>query len=137
MANSRSMAGLLASALLLMACTREVVIDIAKKSGQITFTASRPGAAKPPCVHGLIVTLAGTDIATTPSLWEISTAAPDRCRTDFVYGKAPPGYAQSGPAPVLLVGSRYMVEITGPGLQGGREFTVQAADGELEDTVSR
>lgn len=129
MANSRGVPGLFACALLLIACTREVVIDISKKSGQLTFTANRPGTAKPVCIRGLTITLAGTDIATTPSLWEVSTAEPDRCRASFVYGTTPPGYAQSGFAPALLVGSRYLVEITGPGLQGGREFTVPATMG--------
>ena len=131
------MAGLLASLLLLVACTHEVVIDLARKGDVVTVTASRSGGDKPPCVQGVIVTLAGADIATTLPLWEVSTAEPSRCRNSFVYGEAPAGYSQNGPAPHLLGGSRYLVEVTGPGMQGGREFTLRTDDGPMENTAPR
>jgi hypothetical protein len=136
MANSRAIVGLFVSAFMLVACTREVVIDIARKGGAIAFVASRP-EGDPPCIQGVIVTLAGADIAVAPSLWEVSTAEPGRCRTSFTYGETPTGYAQSGPAPRLLVGSRYLVEISGPGLLGGREFTLRADDGPMGDEGPR
>jgi hypothetical protein len=116
--------------LLLAACTREVVVEVVRAGDAITFTATRSG--KPPCIKGLSVSLAGADIATTPPLWEVSTAEPGRCETRFTYGRVPQGYAQSGPAPRLLPSSRYLVEINGPGLQGGTEFTLRADDGAME-----
>lgn len=137
MGNSRIVSALLASILMLVACTREVVVDIMKKDDAITIVSTRPGSGKPPCVQGLTITLAGADIATTPPLWEISTAEPSRCRTSFVYGQVPAGYAQSGPAPRLLPGSRYLVEITGLGLQGGREFTARSDDGPMTSSTLR
>lgn len=136
MGSRRILGGLLASFLLLVGCTREVVVDLMRKHGSVTLTATRPGG-DPPCIQGLVVSLAGADIATTAPLWELSTAEPTRCRTSFVYGQIPAGYAQSGPAPHLLVGSRYLVEIRGPGLQGGREFTVRANDGPMVEAAPR
>ncbi len=137
MANSRALIGLIASTFLLVACTDEVVVDIVGKGDSVTFATSRTGAGEPLCVQGLIVTLAGADIAVTPPLWEVATAEPGRCRTQFDYGKVPAGYTSNGPAPRLLVGSRYLVEITGPGLQGGREFTVTGRDGPLTTATPR
>jgi hypothetical protein len=135
MVNSIALFGLIASAFALVACTNAVTVDVARKGETVSVDAIRAGTDTPPCVQGLIVTLADTDIATTPSLWEISTAEPGRCRTSFTYGQVPPGYTQSGPAPRLLPGSRYLVEITGPGLQGGRAFTFPTVDGPAPDTA--
>ena len=137
MGNSAAAGALLAASLVLVACTREVGVEIVRTGEAVTVTATRPGADTPPCIQGLIVEQAGADIATTPPLWEVSTAEPGRCRTSFVYGETPAGYAQSGPAPRLLTGSRYLVEISGPGWQGGREFTLRADDGPMESTAPR
>jgi hypothetical protein len=136
MANSPSLATLLACMLLLVACTREVTVALERQGGAVTITAQRSGDHPPPCVQALSITLAGADIATTPALWEISTAEAGRCRTRFVYGQVPTGFAQSGPAPRLLPGSRYLVEISGPGVQGGREFTLRAGDGQMGDAAA-
>lgn len=132
MAN-RCLALLVLPAVLLVACSRELAIDLKRQDGSVVITATRGGSGGPPCVQGLVVTLADADIATTPPLWEVATAEPGRCRTGFRYGEVPPGYSQSGPAPRLVVGKRYMVELSGPGLQGGAEFTMRDADGTLTD----
>ena len=134
MVNNRCSAWLLVLAPLLVACTREVEVDIAKTGDEISISVARPGSDKLPCIQGMTITLADTDIATTPSLWEVATAEPGRCRTSFVYGQVPAGYSQSGVAPRLLVGSRYLVEITGPGFEGGQEFTLRAENGKMRDT---
>ncbi len=121
----------LAAAVPLVACSRELAIDLKRQDGGLAITATRGGSARPPCVQGVVVTVAGADIAATPPLWEVATAEPGRCRTGFRYGEVPPGYSQSGPAPRLVAGRRYMVELSGPGLQGGAEFTMRDADGAL------
>lgn len=136
MASKQAALALLASALTLMACTRDVSVDVTKTGEAVAFTATRGKDAKPPCVQGVIVTQAGTDIADTPPVWELSTAENGRCENSFRYGDVPVGYSQSGPAPRLLVGSRYMIEISGPGVQGGQEFTMRAGDGVLTDALT-
>lgn len=133
MASNQAAMGLLVPALTLMACTRDVSVDITKTSDAVAFVATHGTDAKPPCVQGVIVTQAGTDIADTRPVWELSTAEIGRCRNSFRYGDVPAGYSQSGPAPRLLVGSRYMIEISGPGVQGDREFTMRDGEGVLTD----
>jgi hypothetical protein len=137
MVSNRALAGLIASTLFLVACTDEIVVDVTKRGDTVTFTTTRPGADEKPCVQGLVVTLAGADLEVSPPLWELATAEPGRCRMQFDYGQVPAGYSQNSTAPRLLVGSRYLVEIKGPGLQGGREFTVVAGDGNLTNTTPR
>ena len=133
MGNKRLLAVL--PALLLAACVQEAVVDVSRTGDAINVAVTKPGAGKPPCVQSLSVSQAGADIAETPSVWELSTAEPGRCRTAFTYGQVPQGYAQSGPAPALSVGSRYLLEIAGPGLLGGREFTMRAGDGSMVDAT--
>lgn len=121
---------LLLGAVLLVACTREAEVRIDKRGADIAISAP-PVDGKPPCIRSMIVTVADTDIADTPPLWELATAAPTTCGRDFVYGKVPAGFSQSGPAPALAPGNRYMVELSGPGWQGGRTFTMRADDGPM------
>jgi hypothetical protein len=137
MVSNRAFTGLIASTLLLVACTDEVLVDVTKKGDVVTFATTRSGTEKQPCVQGLVITLAGSDVAVTPPLWELATAEPGRCRARFDYGQVPAGYSQNSTAPRLLVGSRYLIEVTGPGLQGGREFTVMAGDGALTNVPPR
>jgi hypothetical protein len=128
---------LLLPALLSAGCMQEASVDVTRRGNVTTVTVFRPGKAEPPCVQNLSVSQAGADIADTPPVWELSTAEPGRCRATFNYGEVPDGYAQSAAAPKLLVGSRYLVEVAGPGLLGGREFTMRAEDGSITDAPSR
>lgn len=118
-----------AATLLLLACTRETTVAVARAGDRVAIAVTR--GDRPPCIQGLVVTVAGADIDATPPLWELATAEPARCLARFHYGEVPRGYSQSGQAPRLLVGSRYMVEVSGPGLQGGAEFTMRADDGPM------
>lgn len=128
------MIGLLAIAVLLAACMQEAVLEITRGGDQLTISVSKPGLETPPCVQGLSVTQAGVDAAQVAPLWQISTAEPGRCRASFIYGQVPAGFSESGRAPRLLTGSRYLVEVNGPGLLGGREFTFQAKNGSQTDS---
>ena len=121
--------------LLLAGCVREVALTVVRAGDLVTIAATRPGTGKTPCIEGLSITPAGTDIATTPPLWEIATAEPGRCRATFAYGQVPPGFAQGGIAPALLVGRRYVLQVSGPGLLGAQDFTMRAGSGSMADAA--
>lgn len=124
---------LLALSGLLLACTgAEPKVTVTKSGATVTVAVERAGAATP-CVKSLTVTLDGADIAQTQPVWEVSTAQPNRCAASFVLGQAPAGYAQARAAPELANGTKYLVEVSGPGLLGGATFTMREADGALTD----
>lgn len=132
MASNRLLAGLALPALL-AACVREPQVAITKRGAMIDVAVTRPGASEPPCIKSLTVTRDGADIAETPPVWALSTAETGRCAAAFVYGRVPAGYAQGAPAPALTVGTKYLVEVSGPGLLGGATFTMREGDGPLTD----
>ena len=125
---SASLAGILA----LAGCLQEAIVEVARQGDVLSFTITSRGS-EPPCVTGLSVAHAGADIKTTPALWDLATADPEKCRATFVYGEVPAGWSQSGPAPKLVEGVRYGLDATGIGVVGGGEFTMRAADGVLTD----
>ena len=126
-----------AAPLPLTGCRQEVTLAVVRIGDAVTITARRPGNGKVPCVESLSVAPAGTDVTTTPPSWEVATADPARCRTSFVYGQVPQGFTQGGHAPTLLVGSRYLVQIPGPVLLGGKEFTMRADPGPMTGEAPR
>lgn len=121
---------LFVGAALLVACTREADVQIDKRGGDVAISAPSVDG-KPPCIRSVIITAADTDIADTPPLWELATAEPTNCGREFLYGRVPNGFTQNGPAPALATGKRYMVELSGPGWQGGRTFTMRSDDGPM------
>lgn len=100
-----------------------------RHDGTVDIDVTRGDTA--PCIQGLTITRDGTDIAQSPPVWAISTSAEARCRTSFVYGRIPDGWSQGRAAPPLTVGAKYLVEVAGPGLLGGRTFTMRSDDGSM------
>lgn len=115
---------------MLAGCVHEVAVAVARRGDRVAFTVTL-GGDSPPCVTSLSVMHEGSDIGTTPPLWEVSTAQPGRCRASFNYGEVPEGYAQGHAAAPLTVGDRYLVEVAGPGVMGGKVFEMRAGDGPL------
>lgn len=136
MAFNRLLAALTLPALLLAGCMGEPKVAVTKHGATIDVIITRSGAAEPPCIKSVTVTLDGADIAETRPIWALSTAQPNRCAATFVYGRVPAGYAQAAPATALAVGTRYLVEVSGPGLLGGATFTMRDGDGALTDAPS-
>lgn len=133
MACKRLLAALALPALLLAGCMGEPKVAVTKRGATIDLVVTRSGAAEPPCIKSVTVTLEGADIAETRPIWALSTAQPNRCAATFVYGGVPAGYTQAAPAPALAVGTKYLVEVSGPGLLGGATFTMRDRDGELTE----
>lgn len=118
--------------LTLSGCLQEAIVKVTRRGDLITFAVTGRGS-EPPCITGLSVTRAGTDIKTTPAVWDLATSDPERCRATFIYGEVPSGWSQNGPAPKLAEHVKYGVDATGIGVVGGGEFTMRAADGVLTD----
>lgn len=117
--------------LLLAGCVQDPNVSVVKRGAIIDIAVAREGGGEAICVMNLLVSLDGADVAETPPLWELSTAERGRCASSFSYGQELAGFGQSGPAPVLKVGTRYLVEVTGPGLIGGAIFAMRAEDGSM------
>lgn len=116
----------------LAGCVQGAMVEVSKQGEAITVTVTGRGS-DPPCITTLAITRAGSDIKTTPALWEVSTADPANCRASFTYGDVPSGWSESGPAPKLAQGLKYGVDAIGIGTLGGGEFTMRAGDGVLTD----
>lgn len=120
--------------LLLSACVTDPQVLVTKRAEAVSIAVNVPGKAQPVCINKLIVSVEGTNTADEPALWDLSTAETTRCTASFTYGQVPAGFAQGGTAPPLTNGTRYLVEVMGPGLIGGTTFTMRAADGPLQDS---
>lgn len=103
------------------ACLQGVVVDVEHEGVQESFIVRR--GAKTACVDMLDV-YAGEPRGNAPA-WRIATADPDLCVGRFVFGRVPPGFAQDAPAPPLVRGGVYHVEVSGTGFVGARRFVVE------------
>ncbi len=118
-------------ALVLASCVQEPVVDVTRQDGLVQIYVSQSGTLTNPCIRSLTVTIDGADIAQIPPVWAISTSNANECRNSFIYGQVPSGWSQGRPAPALTIGGKYLVEVSGPGLIGGRAFAARADDGPM------